>query len=49
VNWLQLNNVTVEEIMKIKDIHARFYGDPAYEYPSLQKETRNMIGLESRV
>ncbi|KAJ3036627.1 Radial spoke head protein 9 [Rhizophlyctis rosea] len=33
VNWLQLPDVTPEEMTRIENIHGRFNGDPAYEYP----------------
>ncbi|KAJ1562537.1 Radial spoke head protein 9 [Nowakowskiella sp. JEL0078] len=39
VNWLQLNNVTNDEMIRIFEIQSRFYGDPAYEYPLPPKET----------
>ncbi|KAJ3297018.1 Radial spoke head protein 9 [Borealophlyctis nickersoniae] len=33
VNWLQLPEITPEEMQKIEGLQGRFYGDPAYEYP----------------
>ncbi|KAJ3050059.1 Radial spoke head protein 9 [Rhizophlyctis rosea] len=33
VNWLQLPDVSPEEMTRIEAIHGRFFGDPAYEYP----------------
>ncbi|KAJ3069565.1 Radial spoke head protein 9 [Quaeritorhiza haematococci] len=32
VTWLQLPAITPEELERIKKIHGRFYGEPAYEY-----------------
>ncbi|KAI8801003.1 hypothetical protein BJ742DRAFT_716394 [Cladochytrium replicatum] len=48
VNWLQLANVSYNELVLINTIHGRFYGDPAYEYPlgkekGLQRATSYLL------
>ncbi|KAI9206251.1 uncharacterized protein BJ171DRAFT_597914 [Polychytrium aggregatum] len=44
VTWLQLPEVTVEEIKIVDTIMSRFYGDPAYEYITAKNEEQESTG-----
>lgn len=46
--WLQLPEITVDELKKIEELNGRFYGDPAFEYQTVAppKEERVEEGGE---
>jgi len=41
ITWLQLPEVTEEELKDISDIYSRFIGDPSYEYQLTNQSSNN--------